>query len=613
MNGFKLNMLIATGKGVPSASVEFKEGLNMIIGPSDTGKTYIYEAIDYMLGGRNLPKSIQEAEKYSDMFLEIEEYNNGDSHTIYRSLVNKNEDIIVYNSKYEGIEKAEKLLLHYQHKQNRYNISEYLLEMSNFSTPIQVRVNQNYKKDPFTFRSYLPYSMVSENKMTAENSPIYHNPNYNDRTKYLYQFKFMITNSDDSKMEEKPAEKIFNASKEASVTLLKDLVTKEKENHESIQRKINALSSVESNDLTETLLGNIQEDINELNNYLLSNQKEKNELISGIDYNKSILKRFTLLKQQYESDIDRLKFIDEGSFLINQLNINSCPHCGKELGELHDSCDKIDLSEVSASCEYEITQIKLKLLELEKSIYTTFEVIDNKNIELAKINTLISGYKEEKEQKLYPELHTLKTKLKQYTILNDYKIELENSKSKIKQYTDLLTENTNKKNKKYSSPVGYGLDIIKDSYFKNELSKVLKAFYFNYNDELDIGFYINKNQEVDFTLNDRERISFGKGSRSILASAFYISIRNYCYNYNYPHANFLVLDSPINAFKETESKERLDNSIKNKFIKYLAYESLNSQTIIMENLYDSDLLREVKDKVHIIEFTKTDKGRYGFY
>jgi len=48
--GFQLNYLTLTGPAVDDATVTFGSGLNVISGPSDTGKTFIAECIDYAFG-----------------------------------------------------------------------------------------------------------------------------------------------------------------------------------------------------------------------------------------------------------------------------------------------------------------------------------------------------------------------------------------------------------------------------------------------------------------------------------------------------------------------------------------------------------------------------------
>ena len=55
ITGFQIRQLTLVGRGVPNAEVQFREGLNVVSGPSDTGKTFIVQCIDYMLGGKDLP------------------------------------------------------------------------------------------------------------------------------------------------------------------------------------------------------------------------------------------------------------------------------------------------------------------------------------------------------------------------------------------------------------------------------------------------------------------------------------------------------------------------------------------------------------------------------
>ena len=62
--GFFIKKLQLEGSDKETVSVEFKKGLNVIYGPSDTGKTFIYQSIDYMLGASKIPKDIPEAKGY---------------------------------------------------------------------------------------------------------------------------------------------------------------------------------------------------------------------------------------------------------------------------------------------------------------------------------------------------------------------------------------------------------------------------------------------------------------------------------------------------------------------------------------------------------------------
>ena len=66
-------------------SVDFEKGLNIISGPSDTGKSYIFQCINYMLGSSEKPKEIDESIGYSSVLMEIELYS-GDTYTFKKLL-----------------------------------------------------------------------------------------------------------------------------------------------------------------------------------------------------------------------------------------------------------------------------------------------------------------------------------------------------------------------------------------------------------------------------------------------------------------------------------------------------------------------------------------------
>src|ERR1017187_4164526 len=85
ITGFQLRRLRVTGKGKDPAEVSFSRGFNVISGASNTGKSYILQCIDFMLGATKRPKRIQESVGYESVLLEIEDHE-GKTHQLERSL-----------------------------------------------------------------------------------------------------------------------------------------------------------------------------------------------------------------------------------------------------------------------------------------------------------------------------------------------------------------------------------------------------------------------------------------------------------------------------------------------------------------------------------------------
>src|SRR5262245_49844204 len=69
--GFYIQKLSLHGESVATTSVKFDREFSLIVGASDTGKSYILQCIDFLLGAGKPPKVIPEASGYEVARLEI--------------------------------------------------------------------------------------------------------------------------------------------------------------------------------------------------------------------------------------------------------------------------------------------------------------------------------------------------------------------------------------------------------------------------------------------------------------------------------------------------------------------------------------------------------------
>ncbi len=82
--GFYITSLIATGKEVENARVDFTKGPNLIFGGSETGKSHIMHLIEYIMGKRKLGVNCEVAEgaKYDTYYLEIATFDEDKPYTL---------------------------------------------------------------------------------------------------------------------------------------------------------------------------------------------------------------------------------------------------------------------------------------------------------------------------------------------------------------------------------------------------------------------------------------------------------------------------------------------------------------------------------------------------
>ena len=162
--GFWLKSLRLTGPDVEDAEIDFEKGLNVICGPSDTGKTFILQCIDFILGGKDKPKEIPEADGYDTVFLEIRTYDGDKQIILQRSLqggdievVKQDELPIIVKPKHD--------------KDNTDSISYVLLQLSGLENK-KLKKNKDGVTQSLSFRNVIKFCVVSEQDVQKENSPI---------------------------------------------------------------------------------------------------------------------------------------------------------------------------------------------------------------------------------------------------------------------------------------------------------------------------------------------------------------------------------------------------------------------------------------------------------
>ncbi len=69
-HGFYISRLVSKGINCEDAFIKFSN-THVIIGPSNTGKSYIFQCLKFMLGSTKKPKKIKESAGFESCFLEI--------------------------------------------------------------------------------------------------------------------------------------------------------------------------------------------------------------------------------------------------------------------------------------------------------------------------------------------------------------------------------------------------------------------------------------------------------------------------------------------------------------------------------------------------------------
>jgi hypothetical protein len=121
-------------------------------------------------------------------------------------------------------------------------------------------------------------------------------------------------------------------------------------------------------------------------------------------------------------------------------------------------------------------------------------------------------------------------------------------------------------------------------------------------------------EECDIVINDRPRLSYGAGLRSLYLSALVIGLMEHSIARGYPHLGVAVIDSPLKAYadpQQTSSPNLALSTVRERFYNWLSTWTGHGQIVILENeAVPPSLLGALQP----IVFTGvSDTGRQGFY
>src|ERR1700733_1630890 len=195
-NPIQLRFIRFLGPGKEPVEFPFKSGFNILYGSSDTGKTFLVEAIDFMLGAGDDLRDIPERNGFDSILLGLSAY--GKDYTIQRS-VNKGAFQL-----FDGLlkevpadEKLGKKMSAVHTTKNYNNLSHWLLQQIGLD-----KKNLLYSKEKGTlrslgFRALAHLSVIAYPRITINKSPIL-SPQWTEWTREYGVFRLLLTGLDDS-------------------------------------------------------------------------------------------------------------------------------------------------------------------------------------------------------------------------------------------------------------------------------------------------------------------------------------------------------------------------------------------------------------------------------
>ena len=601
--GFKLIRLSLIGKGLKDATIPFSEGLNVICGPSDTGKTFIVQCINYIFGGKDHPKPIPESEGYETISLVIAPWESPKEFELTRSL--KGGELTLFE---EG--RAPQTL---SQQHSAKSVSRFLLGLTHLDDK-RVRINKKGETNSFTFRDLARLVIVDEEEVIGKRSP-YISGQYKLKTKERSIFRLLLTGVDDSSITAIEDSTISKVRTEAKVEIIQKLLDENVKKLDEIGLQLDENAVRQANEDVSTELEKVNAEISAEQNAISIIERQRQSLWKDHKRAQSKLAvlselhtRFNLLSDHYRSDLARLEAISEAGVRLDQMPEEICHVCGA-LPEHRRDEHMVDggLEEMAKSCAAEALKIRALIEDLSETsrsndfqIKADTEYAQRIHAELIEANNTI-------KEEFQPRFQALTTKINELTerqLIFLRVLYLYESAGGFRAQLGILSE---EKIQKLGKDAFTNLSASEAEEFCKEVEAVLREWKFP-----DIDRVTFSESDDDVIISGRKRNSHGKGVRAITHTAFNLGLLRFCRNQSMPHPGLLIVDSPLVVYRQANDPnsdpedKRFSIDVKEAF-----YRSLSSaediQVIICENDEPpADL------NANIIHFTKSNEGRYGF-
>lgn len=599
MPELRLTHLTYAGSKLPLAQVTFGTELTVICGDSDTGKTFIVDSIEYMLAGRQKAPSTPRASGYSQIMLGLL-LPDGRPLTLVRAPGSNT--IHVHLDDLRDLTHAVPHTTVSARRSSKGNdLSTYLLQHLDLGSAY-VRTNEQGNTEPLVLPDIAHLAVVTDARIDSETPPAQRTRGSSNRTRARSVMRLALTGDD-----EPPAD-LANAAQRriqrGKIALLDQLVVdaiakiQNPGNLERLQRQLATLEAT----LNEAIRSHHR--VSAQQSQAIADRTRLNEQVARLAVRLNeiadLLGRFELLRQQYESDLDRLAMVSEAGNLLGYFRTGRCVFCGAEPEHQHPEHQQGETTQLHQAVAAETHKTRELLADLDLTIVDLESQSDSLAEEMASLNEAgdnLNATIAEIGNQLDPLATHLDSTLAKRT-------ELQRDVDTLRLVQDLearrfeLSGDTAARRRSPTYIPGSALTA-----YDHVLQRTLAGWHVP-----NATAATWDHNSCDVRAGGSPRSSRGRGIRALLHAAFSTALAQYCVERHLPHLGFLVLDSPLVTFGQLmPDDEEVPLYVKDHFYRYFL--DYPTQRVIVEN---SAPPTDVAEGAHIVLF-KRNGERPGFF
>jgi ssDNA-binding Zn-finger/Zn-ribbon topoisomerase 1 len=604
--GLALRELRLTGTDVEDAIVTFADGLNVIVGPSDTGKTYIAQCLSFIVGSGKMPKSIPQARPYDTAHVVLVAREDGTQHRLARRLDGA-------GPVQQSIGEAPVRPLRGKHDPKRVDtLPALLLDLSQLSGRV-VRTHAHGKTRPLAFSDVARLFVVDEENVISERSPILGSQN-TGKLVARRTFRLVLTGTDDAGVVAVAKPEIARANRAGRTEILEQLA-------QGVRADLNRLNIEGNIEDTELRAAEWErraavaaseldqarraaDPVEERRRIVLSDLRRTRSLS---EHRQELQTRFTLLKAQYGSDLDRLALVEQAGGRLEQLTEERCPICGApaEHQQHEHRRDHFDASNIAESCRAESQKIGILVRDLDATMTANDIELSQLREQGVKLEDALRAAEAELVSVLQPQLGKATRALRESEAGRIRETQAAGLLRQERELVALLADAKATAIPKRADGSIDGVSTAESEALMTAVETLLKSWHFP-----DLDRVTWSERDEDIVVDGRRRASYGKGKRAIMRSAFNLALLRMLTDEQRPSPGFVLIDSPLVVYREPDAgEEAFPLAVKKHFYEVLAQDFTDAQVLIFEN--DAPPV-SVADHSNITVFTGTEGGRGGF-
>jgi len=544
----RLLHLTAVGPEVPAATIIFAPRLTVVYGASEAGKSYVLEAVDFVLGASSRVRDIPEAEGYRQLLVGID-FGSGDVVTLARNIRGGN--VLVYDDDVRSrpTETPERVLKPKHRKGDTETVSHYLLDRLGIADA-KLRKNQRNELVSMSFRHIAHLAIVHEDSMLSRVSPV-ETGNYSARTTERSAFKLLLEGEDDSELVAGEDPQRFRRANRAQLQVLERAI---------LQARVQLEGSPEPSQLADQLsrlISSIEESTSgvsaistERDRAIVARERLQTEQrleIGRLREATILLGRLSMLDAQYEADLGRLQMVKDAGTFLGYFDTETCIFCGAAAEHQQREHAVYETVQLAEAVDAEAGRTQALRGDLQSTLEALSEAAETARARSVALGDEIEAQNArliEVEERLLPQQRDLAS-------LVAKRSEIEGLLALWHRIDDLASLHRSVEQEKptESDQVADGVSASTAQEFSSTLRRVLTEWSVPGAETSEFRF----ENPPDVVVQRRSRSDRGKGMRSVLHAGFAVSLVEHCMERDLPHPGFVALDTPVLTYRDADA------------------------------------------------------------